>query len=123
MINYFSQPQKTPRVEHPIVVIVEPDSLGNAVTNVNQNGCTPTTINAYKEGITFAVDTITAAAPNVALYIDAGHGGWLGFENNAKLFAQIVAGMGILPKIRGFSTNVANFQPLGGFMGRNNRNS
>ena len=38
---------------------------------------------------------------------------WLGFEKNAARFAAIVTEMGVLPYIRGFSTNVANYQPLG----------
>lgn len=63
----------------PIVVIIEPDSLGNVVTNLGQGGCSPSTVNAYKEGITFAVTAIARAAPTVAMYVDAGHGGWLGF--------------------------------------------
>jgi cellulose 1,4-beta-cellobiosidase len=49
---------------------------------------------------------------NVALYLDAAHAGWLGWPNNlqpaATLFAQVV-GMANGGTIRGFATNVANY--------------
>jgi cellulose 1,4-beta-cellobiosidase len=47
------------------------------------------------------------------MYLDAAHGGWLGWENNAQDFAALVSGLGVADKLRGFSTNVANYQPLG----------
>ena len=80
-------------------------SLGNVVTNLGQGGCTHSTVEAYKVGITYAVTTIARRAPRVAMYVDAGHGGWLGFESNAQKFARVVHDMGIMPYIRGFSTN------------------
>jgi cellulose 1,4-beta-cellobiosidase len=49
---------------------------------------------------------------NVALYLDAAHAGWLGWPSNlqpaATLFAQVL-GMANGGTIRGFSTNVANY--------------
>lgn len=63
----------------PIVLILEPDSLGNVVTNAGSEGCTEATLRAYREGIRFAAETLASTAPSVALYVDAGHGGWLGW--------------------------------------------
>ena len=48
--------------------------------------------------------------PPCRRYVDAAHGGWLGWENNMGDFVSLVDGLGIAPKIRGFSTNVANYQ-------------
>jgi cellulose 1,4-beta-cellobiosidase len=49
---------------------------------------------------------------NVALYLDAAHAGWLGWPSNlapaAQLFAQVI-GMANGGTIRGFATNVANY--------------
>lgn len=45
--------------------------------------------------------------------MDAAHGGWLGWENNISKFAQEIASLQIAHLIRGFSLNVANYQPLG----------
>jgi cellulose 1,4-beta-cellobiosidase len=97
-----------------IVAIIEPDSLPNLATNQADPHCgNSATTNAYKIGIPYAVNTIAANAPRVAQYLDAAHGGWLGWNNNINAFAQLVNAMGISSKLRGFSTNVANYQPLG----------
>jgi len=47
------------------------------------------------------------------MYLDAAHGGWLGWPNNIQAFVQLVNGMGVASALRGFSTNVANYQSLG----------
>jgi cellulose 1,4-beta-cellobiosidase len=53
----------------------------------------------------------------VTIYVDAAHGGWLGWDEGrnkaAYLYSQILALAGGASKIRGFATNVANYQPLG----------
>lgn len=62
-------------------VIVEPDSLGNAVTNQGVEFC-KTATPGYEEGIAYAIAKLQS--PNVALYIDAAHGGWLGWGSNLE---------------------------------------
>ena len=102
--------------EVPTAWIIEPDSLGNLVTNVLDDGstkCDRATARGYREGIRMAVRTLAEAAPSSGLYLDAGHGGWLGYETNANKFAALISELGVAPYIRGFSTNVANYQPLG----------
>lgn len=90
-------------------IILEPDSLPNLVTNMAVKKCAAAA-EGYKDGIAYAIRNLQF--PNVALYMDAGHGGWLGWDSNlepaAKLFAEVLkrAGGG---KIRGFSTNVSNY--------------
>ena len=97
----------------PVALVIEPDSLGNVITNEGQKGCTAATISNYKEGVRYAIATIMARNPRVAIYVDAAHGGWMGFEPNANKFIELMQAMHILPLIRGFSTNVANYQSLG----------
>ncbi|KAJ4302498.1 1,4-beta-D-glucan cellobiohydrolase cel6b [Collariella sp. IMI 366227] len=77
-------------------IVLEPDSLGNAVTNMGIELC--------------------AKYDHVNLYIDAAHGGWLGWDGNlplaAKEFAGVVKLAGEGKKIRGFAINVSNYNPF-----------
>ena len=52
------------------------------------------TQNAYVEGIKYAIDAFAQRAPRAALYLDAGHGGWLGWPDKADNFFEVVARMG-----------------------------
>ena len=51
--------------------------------------------------------------PNLAMYIDAGHAGWLGWPANldpaAQLFAQVYKSANSPAAVRGLATNVANY--------------
>lgn len=60
-------------------VILEPDSLGNVITNQNVPFCANATP-IYEEGIAYAISKLQAK--NINLYIDAAHGGWLGWADN-----------------------------------------
>ena len=97
----------------PIVLIIEPDSLPNLATNLGDPHCGNTaTQNAYTQGISYAINKLKTL--KVTMYLDAAHGGWLGWADNLKKFTQIVAKLTIsVNDLRGFSTNVANYQPLG----------
>lgn len=70
-------------------IVLEPDSLGNAVTNQGNEFCAKATP-VYEEGIAYAIANLQF--PNVHLYIDAAHGGWLGWDDNLPL--------GKIPKVR-----------------------
>ncbi|KAG9242058.1 endoglucanase-6B [Calycina marina] len=100
-------------------VILEPDSLGNLITNQEIPYCQAASP-GYEEGLAYAIAKLQL--PNVALYLDAAHGGWLGWDDNlgpaAAQFAKVVALAknftskdAPVPKIRGFSTDVSNFNP------------
>jgi cellulose 1,4-beta-cellobiosidase len=56
--------------------------------------------------------------PNVSLYLDAAHAGWLGWTGNrgaiVEVYKQILDAAGGADKIRGFFTNVANYNALRG---------
>jgi cellulose 1,4-beta-cellobiosidase len=98
----------------PIVLVVEPDSLPNLATNSGHPHCgNEATGNAYKKGIEYAVQEL-ATKTDAALYLDAAHGGWLGWSDNLDKYLSLLKDMDLpFDKMRGFATNVANYQPLG----------
>jgi cellulose 1,4-beta-cellobiosidase len=98
----------------PIVLVVEPDSLPNLATNSAHPHCgNEATQNAYKQGIAYAVNEL-ATKTDAALYLDAAHGGWLGWADNLDKYLALLKDMDLpFDKMRGFATNVANYQPLG----------
>lgn len=116
-----------------IVTIIEPDSLPNLATNLGVAKCTMAQ-KAYKTGVAYAIQQLSTIRyiltkivaivlvliilySNVHIYVDAAHGGWLGWnDGRAKavdVFAEVLTNAGGASKIRGFATNVANYQPLG----------
>ena len=69
-------------------LVIEPDSLPNLVTNADLATC-QASAQGYKDGVAYALQKLNL--PNVAMYIDAGHGGWLGWNDNlSKFLASIV---------------------------------
>ena len=98
-----------------VTAVIEPDSLPNMVTNLNESACA-TAAPYYREGITYALDKLHAI-PNVYTYVDAAHSGWLGWDSNfgpavdefVKLARGTKAGF---DSIDGFVTNTANSTPL-----------
>ncbi|KAG6144224.1 hypothetical protein E4U28_002070 [Claviceps purpurea] len=93
-----------------IMLIIEPDSLSNMVTNLNVAKCSKAK-SAYLEGVNYALRQLNL--PNVAMYLDAGHAGWLGWPANqdsaAQLFAKVYKDAGSPSSLRGLVTNVANY--------------
>jgi cellulose 1,4-beta-cellobiosidase len=96
-----------------IVLIIEPDSLPNLATNLSDYHCGNSATQAsYKKGIEYTINKFKDL--NVTMYLDAAHGGWLGWEDNIVAFVNLLSGMQFdIHSLRGFSTNVANYQPLG----------
>ncbi len=96
-----------------IVAIVEPDSLANIATNLSVAKCAAAEP-VYRHSIAYAVKSL--AMPNVSLYLDAAHAGWLGWSKNrekiSKIFSEVLAEAGGADKIRGFATNVSNYDTL-----------
>lgn len=98
----------------PMALVIEPDSLPNLATNQADPRCgNAATQAAYTAGIPYAVKSLAAACPAATIYLDAAHGGWLGWANNLQQYARAVNSLGVASSIRGFSTNVANYQPIG----------
>jgi len=97
----------------PTVVIVEPDSLPNLATNLDTPRCgnTATQI-SYKTGIAYALEQLQTT--HATLYIDAAHGGWLGWDDNLGDFFSVLKGMNVnWSGVRGFAQNTANYQAVG----------
>ena len=94
----------------PVALVIEPDSLGNLITNSNVPNCSAAA-DAYKTCIQYALSTLDL--PNVSQYLDAGHAGWLGWPANigpaAQLFGQVYKAAGSPKSVRGLATNVANY--------------
>jgi cellulose 1,4-beta-cellobiosidase len=96
-----------------IAIVIEPDSLPNLITNMGNPACRNSE-RVYKDGIKYAVEQFAKKAPKAWVYLDAAHGGWLGWKDSNMIpFVRLVQSMNILPYIRGFATNVANYQPIG----------
>ena len=122
--------KKYPKVA--ISLIIEPDSLPNLVTNSNVQQC-QAAASGYRDGVAYALKQLNL--PNVAMYLDAGHGGWLGWPDNlrtsflslspshttprsstnthvepgAKVLADAYIAAGKPKALRGISTNVAGW--------------
>ena len=96
----------------PAAVILEPDSLANLATNLGLEGCAAAE-GAYRRGIAYAISKLSL--PNVSLYLDAAHGGWLGWKRNmtkiATIFRSVLDAAGGSERIRGFAVNVSNYNP------------
>jgi cellulose 1,4-beta-cellobiosidase len=93
-----------------ILLVIEPDSLANMVTNLGVAKCAGAQA-AYMECTQYALKNLDL--PNVAMYLDAGHAGWLGWPNNqapaAQMYAKVYKDAGKPKALRGLATNVANY--------------
>lgn len=56
-------------------LIIEPDSLPYSVTNSDLATCQSSAA-GYRAGVQYAFKNLNL--PNVVMYVDTGHGGWLG---------------------------------------------
>jgi len=91
-------------------LVIEPDSLPNLVTNSDLTTCQQSAA-GYRDGVAYALKNLNL--PNVVMYLDAGHGGWLGWDANLKPGAEELAkaykAAGSPKQFRGISTNVAGW--------------
>ncbi|KAK8062817.1 Exoglucanase 3 [Apiospora hydei] len=62
--------------------------LPNLVTNIDEKACQDSEA-GYEEGVEYALKQLNL--DNVVMYIDAGHGGWLGWNDNLKPGAEGLA--------------------------------
>jgi cellulose 1,4-beta-cellobiosidase len=96
-----------------IAIVVEPDSLSNLVTNLPNPRCAAVE-GIYKRGVAYAISKLSL--PNVFLYIEASHAGWLSWPKNivrsVPLYAEVLRMAGGADRIRGFALNVSNYDPL-----------
>ena len=111
--------QSKPAYQHVrVVVVLEPDSLPNLVTNLSVPACAEAHDKGlYVGGITYAIGKLGSLS-NVYIYLDIAHAGWMGWSNNmtaaVALYKEVVSGVnqGDLSVIRGFATDISNYTPL-----------
>ncbi|MFE4965522.1 glycoside hydrolase family 6 protein [Streptomyces sp. NPDC056660] len=105
-----------------IVTTIEIDSLPNLVTNTGSRATATANCNTmlangnYVKGVGYALAKL-GAIPNVYNYLDAGHHGWIGWDDNfapsATLFKQAATSEGAtVDDVAGFITNTANYSAL-----------
>lgn len=105
-----------------IVTTIEIDSLPNLITNVSGREtatpeCDEMLANGnYVNGVGYALSQL-GAIDNVYNYVDAGHHGWIGWEDNfrasAELFHDAAQAEGATPAdVHGFIANTANYSAL-----------
>ncbi len=101
-----------------IIAIIEPDSLPNLVTNLNDPDCQAATDTTYGY-IANTRYTLSKLYPlaNVYSYVDIGHSGWLGWDDNfgkaVTLIGDAIKGAtGGVNSIAGFVSNTAGYTPL-----------
>ncbi|WAZ25189.1 glycoside hydrolase family 6 protein [Streptomyces cinnabarinus] len=105
-----------------IVTTVEIDSLPNLVTNTGSRPtatpeCDVMKANGnYVKGVGYALSEL-GDVPNVYNYVDAGHHGWIGWDDNfgasANTFKEAATAEGAtVNDVHGFITNTANYGAL-----------
>jgi cellulose 1,4-beta-cellobiosidase len=105
-----------------IVTVIEIDSLPNLITNVAPRPtatpqCDTMKANGnYVKGVGYALNKL-GDVPNVYNYVDAGHHGWIGWDDNfgatVQLMCQAAQAEGATPAdVSGFIANTANYSAL-----------
>ena len=93
--------------------ILEPDSLANLITNMANPRC-EAAAPYYKRCIAYAISKLSQ--PNAFVYLDAAHAGWLGWPKNfakfVPLYKEVNDMAGGPDRIRGFATDVSNYDPV-----------
>lgn len=102
-----------------VAIVLEPDSLPNLVSNMGVPKCAVSK-DVYMHSVAYAIAKLSL--PNVSIYLDAAHAGWLGWDANQRKMLKVVADVlqlaGGNHRIRGFATNVANYNALEGDWGK-----
>jgi len=101
-----------------IVIILEPDSLPNMITNLWHSECAfVNNHDVYLQGIQYAIERLTPAT-NSYIYMDIGHSGWLGWDKHltsaVAYFSKVIAGAKTgkgLSAVDGFITNISGTTP------------
>ena len=97
----------------PVVLIIEPDSIANMVTNLESTPACAESQTYYMDGHAYLIQKL-GVLKHVAMYLDIGHAFWLGWDDNrekaAKVYSEVIAS-GAPGEVRGFADNVANYTP------------
>lgn len=96
-----------------IVMVIEPDSLPNLITNLSFAKCSEAqSTGAYVQGVQYAINRLRSLS-NTYAYIDVAHAAWLGWPSNFTPFVNLLKSLGAgltggNGKIDGFISNTAN---------------
>eukprot|EP00833_Pecoramyces_ruminatium_P003449 jgi/Orpsp1_1/1177481/evm.model.c7180000061604.1 len=72
----------------PVVLIIEPDSLANMVTNIETTPACAASQDYYYGGHAYLLKKF-GVLPHVAMYLDIGHAFWLGWDDNREKAGQV----------------------------------
>ncbi|MDX8398422.1 MAG: glycoside hydrolase family 6 protein [Mariprofundaceae bacterium] len=118
-INVIAKILEQPRFSSlRVVIILEPDSLPNMVTNLWHETCKFVYENhVYEQGIVYAIERLSRHV-NHYIYMDIGHSGWLGWpeslRNSVAYFTKIVDSIDSdkgRAVIDGFVSNISGSTP------------
>lgn len=102
-----------------VAIVLEPDSLPNMISNLGVEKCAVSQ-QVYLHSVAYAISKLSL--PNVSIYLDAAHAGWLGWEANQRRMVDLVVDVlemaGGVSRIRGFASNVANYNAITGDFGK-----
>jgi len=94
-------------------ISLEPDSIANMVTNIGNNRCVPELFEQYIAAYAYAIRALQR--PHIGIYIDVAHSQWLGWPDNVvktvDVVERIMTAAGPSAKVRGYSSNVSNYNP------------
>jgi len=100
-------------ISQPVVLIIEPDSLANLVTNLESTPACADSEKYYLDAHAYLIKKF-GVLKHVAMYLDIGHAFWLGWDDNrekaAKVYSKVISS-GSPGEVRGFVSNVANYTP------------
>lgn len=100
-----------------VAIVIEPDSLPNLATNLDVPGCREAAgPGGYVAATRYALDAFYPLR-NVYSYVDIGHSGWLGWDENmnkaAAAIGDAIKGTAHgVNSVAGFVSNTANYTPL-----------
>jgi cellulose 1,4-beta-cellobiosidase len=95
-------------------LIIEPDSLPNAVSNIGSKACTKEVAEGYEQGIVYALDAFHPIT-NAYNFLDISNASWLSWNTAgaATEYQKVVlATSAKYASIDGFVTNVSNYSPV-----------
>jgi cellulose 1,4-beta-cellobiosidase len=105
--------------EQKVALVLEPDSLPNMISNLGVEKCAVSQ-EVYIHSVAYAISKLSL--PNVSIYLDVAHAGWLGWEANQRRMVDLVVKVlemaGGPSRIRGFASNVANYNAISGDFGK-----
>ncbi|KAJ3120532.1 hypothetical protein HK098_004536 [Nowakowskiella sp. JEL0407] len=103
-----------------VVIIIEPDSLTNLLSNLASRYCDAVSQTEYPAAVAYAIANLSPI-PDTYLYLDAAYSGKMGWSDNLQtivpLFKNVLKlalAINNSSSIRGFAAGFANYSPFNG---------